>query len=164
MAAAEESGSNQANSNHGKRRVSTSTVKTSKAKVTEDLMAQSQYWISLLERIMFSSSLNEFFFHIRQDESSSSNKLYFDQCTIQLRYWLLKGKLAQCDDDIERAYSWYVKSKTLLISSASLFQEEISINIKRYTYNVIDEYKVNTNITRLACTTQLLIYLILKPN
>lgn len=134
MVTAEEAGAQPVVGNYGKRRVSMSLVKISKAKMTESLLAQSQYWISLLERIMFSSTLNEVFFQITQDESNDSDQLNLDRCTIQLRYWSLKGKLAQCDDDIERAYSWYIKSKTLLSSSTNLFRKDISVDIKRYGY------------------------------
>lgn len=134
MTTAEEAGAQPVIGNHGKRRVSMSLVKISKAKMTENLVAQSRYWISLLERIIFSSTLNENFFHIRQDENVDSDQLNLDRCTIQLRYWSLKGKLAQCDNDIENAYSWYIRSKDLLLSSTNLFRKDISINIKRYVY------------------------------
>lgn len=134
MATAEEAGAQPPVGNHSKRRVSMSSVKISKAKMTESLLAQSRYWISLLERIMFSSTLNEIFLQITQDESNDSDQLNLDRCTIQLRYWSLKGKLAQCDDAIESAYSWYIKSKTLLSSSSSLSRKDISIDIKRYGY------------------------------
>ncbi|KAI9260891.1 hypothetical protein EDC94DRAFT_610142 [Helicostylum pulchrum] len=149
MATAEEAGAQPPVGNHSKRRVSMSSVKISKAKMTESLLAQSRYWISLLERIMFSSTLNEIFLQITQDESNDSDQLNLDRCTIQLRYWSLKGKLAQCDDAIESAYSWYIKSKTLLSSSSSLPRKDISIDIKSMYDATIDLPSINAKLSLL---------------
>lgn len=157
-----ETGAHSIANNSSKRRVSMTTVKTSKINTTETLMEQCQYWVDLLERIVFSSSLNSFFFEFRPEESNSLKPMSFDHCIFQLRYWSLKGKLAQCDNDIGRAYSWYIKIEKLLESSASRFEEKITINIKRYELKYT--HIINTHVVNSVCMMQPLIYQVFEPN
>lgn len=117
---------------HGRRRVSTSLHKNPKAKLNEALLEQCQYWINLLESIIFSSSLNVLFTEICQGESEKEDLFSLTKIEMELRYWIIKGKFAQCNNDIEKAYSWYVKCKELLQSSANVTSKPISIDIKRY--------------------------------
>lgn len=117
---------------HGRRRASTSSHKNSKIKLNEALMAQCRYWISLLESIIFSSSLNVLLSKIHKDNSEEFDMFSLKKVEMELRYWIVKGKFAQCKNDIENAYSWYIKCKALLQSSTSLSPEAISINVKRY--------------------------------
>lgn len=129
MAIAEESSIHTTTGSHGRRKVSTSLVKSSKLKIVDNLIEQCQYWIGLLERIMFTSSLNNFFSEI--NVSQDSVVVPIDRYKIQLRYWVLKGKLTQCIDDIESSFSWYKKCQDLLKTLHEELQEDISINLKR---------------------------------
>jgi hypothetical protein len=129
MAIAEESSIHTTVGSHGRRRVSTSLVKSSKLKVIDALVEQCQYWLGLLERIMFTSSLNTFFSDVNGSQEPVAISL--DNYKLQLRYWVLKGKLAQCTDDIENSYSWYTKCQTLLKFSNKELHQGISINLKR---------------------------------
>lgn len=116
---------------HGRRRVSTTSHKNSKAKLNEALMTQCQYWINLLESIIFSTSLNVFFKKVHEKSTEEADLYSLKKIGTELRYWIIKGKFAQCNNDIEKAYSWYVRCKNILKSSIDV-AKPISINIKRY--------------------------------
>lgn len=136
---AEDNAINPIMSHHGKRRVSTSSYRNPKAKLNETLMIQCQYWINLLESIIFSTSLKVLFLKIHEDDIDEADLFSLKKVETELRYWIIKGKFAQCNNDIEQAYSWYVKCKHLLQSSADVASKQISIDIKRYNYFISTE-------------------------
>lgn len=129
MTVAEESCIHTTSSSHGRKRISTSLTKSSKLKAIESLIEQCQYWINLLERVMFGSYLDIFISEL--SEKKMEEPITLGQCKSKLRYLVLKGKLAQCTDDIEGSYSWYTKCRELLEASNQLFKEPITIDLKR---------------------------------
>ncbi|KAI8639579.1 hypothetical protein BD408DRAFT_371457 [Parasitella parasitica] len=93
--------------NASKKRMSISLAKQAKLKTLNSLIEQSTFWIHLVEQSIFSLSLDRFC-------TSETFVTAEDEHQIQLRYCVLKGKLSQCSNDIENAYAWYDKCKTLL--------------------------------------------------
>lgn len=92
---------------NSKKRVSASLAKQTKLKALDSLIEQSTFWIDLVEQNVFSLSMDRFC----SDNASVTNQ---DECHIQARYCVLKGKLSQCSNDIENAYAWYDKCRKLL--------------------------------------------------
>ncbi|KAI7893343.1 uncharacterized protein EV154DRAFT_501727 [Mucor mucedo] len=133
---------------HGRRRVSTTSHKNSKAKLNEALMTQCQYWINLLESIIFSTSLNVFFKKVHEKSTEEADLYSLKKIGTELRYWIIKGKFAQCNNDIEKAYSWYVRCKNILKSSIDV-AKPISINIKSMYDSTIDLASVDAKLSLL---------------
>ena len=113
----------------GRRKISTSLGKSSKVKVVEGLTEQCQFWMNLLERSMFSSSLTSFFSEI--NETEMSNCIPLEKYIMQMRYWVLKGKFSQCADDIESAYSYYSKCLDLFQETTQQFEQAVVIRLNR---------------------------------
>lgn len=119
---------------NSRKKITTSLSKASQLKLLSSLNDQCTYWMKLLERLMFSFSLQDLFTEIQlfqrgNNEGMDTGKtkeMVMDQCYVKLRYWILKGKLAQCNDNIEEAYAWYDKCKSVLEA-----YNNISIDIKR---------------------------------
>jgi hypothetical protein len=118
------------NSTSNKRRVSTSFIKQSKLKMIEHLVELATYWIDAVEQNLYSLSLVSFYSNINKCTAINyqSGTLTNEEYSIQLRYYVLKGKLAQCNNDIEEAYSWFTNCKSLFESIKS---ETMSIDVKR---------------------------------
>ncbi|CAO3617860.1 unnamed protein product [Cunninghamella blakesleeana] len=98
--------------------------KVSKEKRMKILQKEYQYyilWIEYLERFYIINSILSF-------DPSSSNSVPHEQKIIILRYWLLKGKLAQCNDNIDGAYDWYRKCESLLDGDDDMKQIEINLH------------------------------------
>lgn len=129
MAIAEESHNQATSGSHSRKKTSSLSIKSSKLKAIEGLIEQCQYWINLLERFMFESSLDIFFFG--PSESKIEEPKTLDECKLRSRYLVIKGKFAQCTDDIKGSYSWYNECRELLESSNQYFKEPISIDLKR---------------------------------
>lgn len=125
-----------------KKKISTSLAKAQQLKLLANLNEHCTYWMNLLERTMFDVSLENSFPEIRSSSSSNSNdddlmdtsnvvnddsKEGTENMAITLRYWILNGKLAQCNDAIEEAHAWYSKCKSVVEATT----ETISVNIKR---------------------------------
>jgi hypothetical protein len=87
--------------------------------------------------------------HLSKNDCSDTSESSIDQCKVQLRYWVLKGKLSQCSEDIEDAYSWYVKCKSLLESSEDLLQHTISMNLKSMYDPIIDSSNIQAKLSLL---------------
>ncbi|KAI8080754.1 uncharacterized protein B0P05DRAFT_72267 [Gilbertella persicaria] len=108
--------------NNNKRKVSTSLSKQSKIKTLEAITDNTEFWIELFEQQSFSLSL-EFFQHelgsiLSNDERTAQETINSQLTGLQLRYWSLKGKMAQCRNDIENAYACFSKCKLLVESSS----------------------------------------------
>ncbi|KAF7726581.1 Histone transcription regulator 3 [Apophysomyces ossiformis] len=71
-----------------------------------------QSWIALFERVMAYRAIDEF--------KTASVDAKQDKAEIQrnkhmlLRYWHLRGKMAQCNEDIQDAYEWYTRCEQAL--------------------------------------------------
>lgn len=83
-----------------------SLAKQAKLRSLDSLIEQAGFWSSLVEQSLYTTSMDLFL--TRTD--TATDDLY----RIQLRYCALKGKLAQCSNDIESAYAWYDKCRQLL--------------------------------------------------
>lgn len=66
-------------------------------------------WIGYLERLYIMNMILSF-------NPYSSVSIPESQKNFLLRYWSLKGKIAQCNNNIEDAYEWYKKCDSLLDS------------------------------------------------
>ncbi|GAN06215.1 hypothetical protein MAM1_0115c05695 [Mucor ambiguus] len=95
-----------------KKRMSTSLAKQAKLKSLDSLIEQAGFWSSLVEQSVYATSMD--LFSTRTDTATD------DINHIQLRYCVLKGKLAQCSNDIESAYAWYDKCRQLLAEKATV--------------------------------------------
>jgi hypothetical protein len=127
MVTLEETGLHPNNASN-KRRVSTSFAKQSKLKMIEHLIELATYWIGVVEQNLYSLSLVWFSSNISKCAASNDRPatLSNDEQNIQLRYYVLKGKLAQCNNNIEEAYSWFGNCKPLFEESKTM-----SIDVKR---------------------------------
>lgn len=110
-----------------KKKMSNLLSKQSKVKQIENLMEATKVWVNLLERTLFSLSTQWIQSNVKTETPEENTILSDDEQKVLLRYWLIQGKLAQCQDDIQSAYDFYEKCKKLLKANASL----TTMNIKR---------------------------------
>lgn len=110
-----------------KKKMSNLLSKQSKVKQIENLMEATKVWVDLLERILFNLSIQWIQSNVKTETPEENTILSDDEQKVLLRYWLIRGKLAQCQDDIQSAYDFYEKCKRLLKANTSL----TTMNIKR---------------------------------
>ncbi|KAI9478245.1 MAG: hypothetical protein EXX96DRAFT_570148 [Benjaminiella poitrasii] len=129
----EETGLHPSN-NSNRKKVSTSLAKQTKLQTIKNLIEQSAFWIGLVEQNILSLSMTSLVANISNHASSEENTrekcISMDDCEIQLRFYSLKGKLAQCKNNIEDAYTWYSKCKSVLERMNNYFSQEIEINLR----------------------------------
>ena len=104
-------------SSSSRKRVSTSLAKQHKIKALEILSTNAAYWIELLENELVCSMLTSSHYGLSIKEGEYQQLL--NDSTFEVRYWSLKGKMAQCQDDIESAYACFTKCKSLVESMNS---------------------------------------------
>ncbi|KAI8145939.1 hypothetical protein BJV82DRAFT_29849 [Fennellomyces sp. T-0311] len=81
-------------------------------------------WIGILERTMMKELTNFFLTNsvlIADDaQALSANKTV-------LRYWFIRGKMAQCNDEVEKAFDWYKRCEDILRSK---LPDDISLDLR----------------------------------
>ena len=82
-------------------------------------------WIGIFERLVMENLLDSLSLTSTMDDDNST--LSNDHEEIMLRYWFLKGKLGQCEEDVEQACNWYQRCKEFL-SNDSTQSSTIYIN------------------------------------
>jgi hypothetical protein len=87
-----------------KRRASTAFIKQAQRRNINQMVDQCESWLKLFEREIVTSSL-----HAQDTESGQAKDV-----EIQLRYFSARGRFAQFNEDIDRAYNWYIRCKSLL--------------------------------------------------
>lgn len=160
MTMLEETGLHPSNTNN-KRRVSTSFAKQSKLKIIGHLIEQSTYWVGLVEQNLYTLSLVSFYSNISKCTANDdqSHTLTNDDYNIQLRYYVLRGKLAQCNNDIEEAYAWFSNCKSLFKTIKS---GNVTIDVHRYSILYSECQHLNHfNLLFIACMTLLSILKVL---
>lgn len=78
-------------------------------------------WMSFLEKSSIFNLISSF------SPNEPPTQYVSDMKLILLRYWLLKGKLALCEGNIENAFQWYGKSKELL-ETESMVHIEVNLH------------------------------------
>ncbi|KAL9554649.1 hypothetical protein MBANPS3_002732 [Mucor bainieri] len=115
--------SSSSSSSHQKKRVSMSLAKQAKLRSLDSLVEQAGFWISLVEQRIYAASMD--LFATTTADNNNDGLLY----RIQLRYCVLKGKLAQCSNDIESAYAWYDKCRQLLAENKDKAATQVEIDV-----------------------------------
>lgn len=84
-------------------------------------------WIGIFERLVMENLLDSLSLASTLDDDISS--LSQDHEEIMLRYWFLKGKLGQCEEDVEQACNWYQRCKEFLSRDST---QSSTIHLNRY--------------------------------
>lgn len=71
-------------------------------------------WVNLVGQGLVQGSVNAFGPSSLTDHMDGAVDQTNSKRMILLRYWLLKGKLAQCENDVDVAVGWYKKCERLL--------------------------------------------------
>ncbi|KAI7879176.1 hypothetical protein K492DRAFT_208427 [Lichtheimia hyalospora FSU 10163] len=74
-------------------------------------------WIGIFERLVMENLLDALSLASTMD--GDNNTLSNDHEEIMLRYWFLKGKLGQCEEDVEQACNWYQRCKEFLSNNST---------------------------------------------
>ncbi|CEI91811.1 hypothetical protein RMCBS344292_06089 [Rhizopus microsporus] len=128
-----------------KKKMSNLLSKQSKVKQIENLMEATKVWVDLLERILFNLSIQWIQSNVKTETPEENTILSDDEQKVLLRYWLIRGKLAQCQDDIQSAYDFYEKCKRLLKANTSL----TTMNIKSMYDSFIDLNSIENKLSLL---------------
>ena len=54
-----------------------------------------------------------------------------------LRYWFIRGKMAQCKNEVDKAFEWYTRCEKILDQQ---LPKDTAIDLKWYT--IIDTYMI----------------------
>ncbi|KAI8333838.1 hypothetical protein BC941DRAFT_106385 [Chlamydoabsidia padenii] len=73
-------------------------------------------WIDLVDQVFVQGAIDSF-----GPSSLTNGDIKMDQAIINkkkllLRFWLLKGKMAQCENDVDTAVAWYKKCERLFVN------------------------------------------------
>ncbi|KAI8985349.1 hypothetical protein BDB01DRAFT_787727 [Pilobolus umbonatus] len=90
----------------------TSLSKSFDLKHTDNLMEFCQSWIQLVDNALFDITSRKMKSHINDPTYSLFTE---EERKAGLRYWFLKGKLAQLQGEIDAAYSWYAMCREVLL-------------------------------------------------
>ncbi|KAI7905962.1 uncharacterized protein BX663DRAFT_483630 [Cokeromyces recurvatus] len=134
MSSIEETGLHPSN-NSNRKKVSTSLAKQSKLQVIKNLIEYSSFWIGLVEQSILSSSilssLNNASNYISLDRGVVTQEyISTEDYEVQLRFYSLKAKLAQCRNNVEEAYAWYSECKSVLKQINLKSSQDIRFNLR----------------------------------
>ncbi|OBZ89568.1 Histone transcription regulator 3 [Choanephora cucurbitarum] len=133
-------------SSSSRKRVSTSLAKQHKIKALEILSTNAAYWIELLENELVCSMLTSSHYGLSIKEGEYQQLL--NDSTFEVRYWSLKGKMAQCQDDIESAYACFTKCKSL-VESMNSCNNIVRVDLRSMYDSIIDIDSINKKIELL---------------
>ncbi|KAI8366707.1 uncharacterized protein BYT42DRAFT_587609 [Radiomyces spectabilis] len=91
------------------KRRSTASAKQSEASIKQ-LSDLCQAWIGLFERCVMKEAMD---IAVTYVDIQQLDRVDWIDKELLLRYWFVKGKMAQCDEDVEAAFSWYESCETL---------------------------------------------------
>ncbi|KAI8378602.1 hypothetical protein BD560DRAFT_389864 [Blakeslea trispora] len=136
----------QGTATNSRKRVSTSLAKQHKIKALEAYCTNAAYWIDLLENELICSTLSSS--HYGLSTKNEEYKQLLNDATFEIRYWSLKGKMAQCQDDIENAYAYFTKCKSLAQSMTNS-NTPLKINLGSMYDSIIDTDTISKKIELL---------------
>lgn len=87
-------------------------------------------WIGIFERLVMENLLDSL--SLASNLENDINTLSDNHEEIMLRYWFLKGKLGQCEEDVEQACNWYQRCKEFLSNDST---RSSAIHLNWYVYS-----------------------------
>ncbi|KAI9264814.1 hypothetical protein BY458DRAFT_513660 [Sporodiniella umbellata] len=117
--------------------------KQSKGKQIESLLEITKFWSNLVEKCLLDLSLD--WFDRNAKAKNIGKTLSQDEQKLELRFWMIQGKLAQCQDDIQSAISCYEKCADLLKLNPLLKR----INVKSMYDAFIDTRSIEARLSLL---------------
>lgn len=83
-------------------------------KVIKQNQERCNFWVDLIGNSFIYDTMNSFGPCILADgDNTSESDQWIKKKKLLLRYWLLKGKLALCENDVDKAGNWYKKCERL---------------------------------------------------
>ncbi|CAO3660434.1 unnamed protein product [Rhizopus stolonifer] len=119
--------------------------KQNKAKQIESLAETTRYWSDLAEKTLLDLSLNWFNIHVSQERHEGIPVLSEDEQILELRFWAIQGKLAQCQDNSQNASTCYQKCQDILMANPLLKK----VNVKSMYDSCIDMRTIENKLSLL---------------
>ena len=113
-------------------RKKSNAVKQAEKAGVQKFIEISDAWVGILERSML-RQISGLFLSCTQFKELDNEKPEAGE--IMLRYWFIRGKMAQCKNEVDKAFEWYTRCEKILDQQLS---KDTAIDLKWYM--IIDTY------------------------